>query len=289
MKTGPSEKLTILTIDSGELAVKVAPELAGRVTEMLYRGKNLLADREIHPTNWGATYWTSPQADWGWPPVEAVDASAYEVAVQSAECVTLLSPQARIGERQFRIEKKFSRSPSPECFDTTYTIRNIGSTSFAMANWEIMRVPAGGLTFFPTGLTELTPIPPHDILPTEKIAGTTFFEHSHFTPGRCQKLHADGQGGYLAHLHGDLLILKLFVDTLPSDQAPGEGECEIFANDDGKYVEVEVQGPYRMIEPGADSAFFVRTAVCPLPSSLERRAREQLREFADQQARTFSQ
>lgn len=288
MSTHSLEKLSILTIDSGELALEVAPELSGRVTALLFRGENLLAGPEVHPSNWGATYWTSPQADWGWPPVAAVDGSAYEVMAQSSQSLTVLSPEARIGDRHFRIEKTFALGPSPDCFDTTYTIKNIGSTRFAMANWEIMRVPAGGLTFFPTGLAELTPIPPHDILPTEKTAGTTFFEHAHFTPGRCQKLHADGKGGYLAHLNGAHLILKLFTDTEPSEQAPGEGECEIFANDDGKYVEVEVQGPYRLIDPGAQSAFFVRTAVCPLPSSVERSSREQLREFADQQARAFS-
>jgi hypothetical protein len=288
MRNASPQKSRIFTIDSGDVAISVSPELSGRVTQLLFRGENLLVDRDVHPSNWGATYWTSPQADWGWPPVSAVDGEPFEVVKESSQSVTLLSSPAQIGERQFRIEKTFARGPSAECFDTTYTIKNIGRNSFAMANWEIMRVPAGGLTFFPTGSSELTPIPPHDILPTEKSAGTTFFDHAHFTPGRCQKLHADGQGGYLAHLSGNLLILKMFVDTQPSEQAPGEGECEIFANDDGKYVEVEVQGPYRMIESGAESAFFVRTAVFSLPSSVARRERGALREFADLKARAFS-
>lgn len=272
----------ILTVNSGELSLSVDPEIAARVTEMNFRGSNLLADSSLNPNNWGTTYWTSPQADWGWPPVPEVDSLPYEVAEVNADAVTLLSPEARIGERVFRVAKTFSATPLKNALDAVYTIRNEGTAAFSMANWEIMRVPAGGLTFFPTGQAELTPIAPHDILPTEKAAGTTFFEHSHFTPGRCQKLHADGEGGYLAHLSGELLILKVFEDSPVERQAPGEGECEIFANDDGKYVEVEVQGPYESIAPGQQSSFRIRTGVYPLPQGLERRERAKIRAFADE-------
>lgn len=272
----------ILTVNSGQLSLSVDPEIAARVTEMSFRGENLLADASVNPNNWGTTYWTSPQADWGWPPVPEVDSLPYEVADASAHEITLLSREAQIGERVFRIAKTFSTTQLENALDATYTIRNEGSSAFRMANWEIMRVPAGGLTFFPTGKAELTPIAPHDMLPTEKVSGTTFFEHSHFTPGRCQKLHADGEGGYLAHQCGTLLILKVFEDAPPELQAPGEGECEIFANDDGKYVEVEVQGPYESVAPGQQSAFRIRTGVFVLPEGLERRERAQLRAFADE-------
>ena len=152
-----------------------------------------------------------------------------------------------------------------------------------MANWEISRVPAGGLTFFPTGETEVTPISPHASLVLQKSAGTSFYDHASFEGDRCLKVHADGTGGYLAHLSGRLLMLKLFEDLLPAEQAPGEGECEIFANEDGKYVEIEVQGRYEEIPVGGQSITRVRTTVCPLPSELERSDRRGLRSFADEQ------
>jgi hypothetical protein len=167
-------------------------------------------------------------------------------------------------------------------------IENRGEAAFRLASWEISRVAAGGVTFFPTGAAELTPVPPHFELVVEKAAETTFFDHARFEKGKHCKLHADGVGGYLAHLAGRLLILKIFADSTPEEQAPGEGECEIFAIDDGSYVEVEVQGPYDRIEPGESSSFVIRTAVVPLPEGLSPDDRGALRAFADQQVALLS-
>jgi hypothetical protein len=156
-----------------------------------------------------------------------------------------------------------------------------------MASWEIARVPPGGLSFFPTGESELSPVPPHFFLPTEKVHGTTFYDHACFDVGKGLKLHADGRGGYLAHVMGDLLLLKIFSDTRAVEQAPGEGECELYANEDGRYVEIEVQGAYSLILPGSRSSFHVRTAVCVLPTAILREHREGLRRFADERVEAF--
>jgi hypothetical protein len=102
------------------------------------------------------------------------------------------------------------------------------------------------------------------------------------------KFHADGQRGYLAHLVGRTLLLKLFKDTTPEEQAPGEGECELYANDDGSYVEIEVQGAFEEVNPGSRSTFSVRTVACELPLSLEREDKAGLRAFADERAGSLS-
>jgi len=273
--------------------MKVDPEMAGRITELSFDGANLLATKEQHAENWGSTYWTSPQADWGWPPVAAVDADAYELGRvedgSAKEHFILVGPEANIGPRKFRVEKEFRPGSLEGTLDVLYSIHNVGEASFEMANWEIMRVPSGGVTFFPTGKAELTPIAPHDAMPTEKAAGATFFDHRKFSIGKCQKLHADGEGGYLAHATPDALILKLFVDTNPEQQAPGEGECEIFSNEDGKYVEVEVQGAYSTIAPGEKLTLVVRTVVVPWPAPVDLDDRAALRRFADEQAKIFSE
>jgi hypothetical protein len=159
------------------------------------------------------------------------------------------------------VKKVFQAGPHPSTIDVRYGIVNLGSQEFSMANWEIARVFAGGLTFFPTGSHELSPIAPHSALQLEKKFGCSFFDHRKFVPGLSRKLHADGQGGFLAHATGRHLILKMFADTPFEQQAPGEGECEIFANEDGKYVEIEVQGAYVAIAPGQRHDFLVRTAV----------------------------
>lgn len=272
----------LISVESGSLSLEVDPQLAGRVTRLLFRGENLLSTPKINPDNWGATYWTSPQSDWGWPPVPEVDHAPYELLIASPQEIALRSPEAQIGERRFRIEKRFSKGPGEGTIDTFYSIENCGATPFRMANWEISRVPAGGLTFFPTGQKELNAIAPHHHLPIEKEFGTTFYDHSKFAGDRCLKMHADGTGGYLAHRLGNLLILKIFQDSTPEDQAPGEGECEIFANEDGAYVEIEVQGRYATILPGERETFCIRTLVIELPSELHADDRAKLRAFADE-------
>jgi hypothetical protein len=257
-----------LSIESGDLTFEITPALAARVTRMAHRNRELLVGQNTHPDNWGATYWTSPQSDWGWPPVAEVDSKPYEhkAVGQGWE---LTSSLARIGDRVFRIVKRFSPGPQPQSIDACYSIVNCGNTAFSMASWEIARVFPGGITFFPTGRAELSPIEPHHFLETRKLQGYTIFDHRAFVPGKSLKLHADGERGFLAHITSEHLILKLFWDTLPEQQAPGEGECEIFAQFDGSYVEIEVQGSYARIEPGARHDFSLRTVVVPLPLALD--------------------
>jgi hypothetical protein len=256
-----------LSVHSGPLVMTIVPELGGRVQECAFAGKNLLSGPEVHQDNWGATYWTSPQADWGWPPVAAVDSEPYVQTEPRADgVVSLTSAAARIGQRHFRIEKRFVPRQHG-CIDTEYSIVNLGEEAFSMASWEISRVPPGGLTFFPSGARVLTPIPPHAELLLQDSEGVSFYDHSTFEPGLSRKVHADGSEGFLAHLQGDLLVLKVFVDTPPERQAPGEGEVEIFANFDGRYVEVEVQGAYETIAPLAKSSWVVRTRVVVVPAA----------------------
>jgi hypothetical protein len=252
-----------LSVKSGPLVMTVLPGLGGRVLQCSFDGRGVLTGPEAHPDNWGATYWTSPQADWGWPPVATVDSDPYEVlAADVPGGVVLSSAPARIGERRFRIEKRFSPR-AHDCIDTEYRIVNLGEDAFSMASWEINRVPPRGLTFFPTGTRVETPILPHGELSFEEQAGVSFYDHLVFRAGESLKAHADGSEGLLAHWvrESSLLVLKLFIDSPPERQATGEGEIEVFANLDGRYVEVEVQGPCESIPPQGTSSFFVRTCI----------------------------
>src|SRR5690606_26938028 len=270
-----------IVVKSGFLEMEILPDLAGRVVALRVEGENLLSDSEAHQENWGATFWTSPQADWGWPPVPEIDALPYEVLLSAADGISLRSRFTEFAGKRLFIEKHFKPGPRGS-IDTEYVIENGGADEFRMASWEISRVPPSGRPLYPAVDARLTPVAPHSELLTEKFEGTPFYDHRGCEPGKCRKLHADGRGGYLAHLVGRHLILKVFEDSPPGDQAPGEGECEIFANDDGKYVEIEVQGPYSRIAPGSRSSFLVRTQVAHLPSDLTREDKSGLRKFADE-------
>lgn len=259
-----------LLLESGPLLLEVLPAWAGRVGGLFYRGQPLLTDKTVHPTNWGSTYWTSPQAAWGWPPVAAIDSEPFEKVGETP--LTLRGPVAEIGASRLRLEKKYQPRPELGAFDFAFTLENMGSTAAQAASWQISRTP-GGLTFFPTGERELTPIAPHGALELQRLEGVSFYEHSNFVLGRSLKVHADGREGFLAHVIGSglddsLLFMKLWRDTRADEQAPLEGEVELFANEDGKYVEIEVQGPYEHLPPQGRSTFCVRWVVRPVPPSI---------------------
>ena len=257
-----------LPLSSGPLSVQIDPEVGGRVTGLSHGGREFLCGPEVHPSNWGATFWTSPQRDWGWPPVEAIDTGAYELVEHGESRVALRSSLVELGERRFFVEKHFV-ARAGDAIDVTYVIDNVGATEFSMACWEISRVAPGGLSFFPTGEVELTRVAPHGELNPKKEAGFSWFDHRAFRPGQSLKLHADASAGLLAHRVGEHLLLKCFEGSPAELQAPGEGEVELFAEEAGRYVELEVQGPFAAIAPGAQQSFSIRTHVarCSLAPS----------------------
>ena len=67
----------------------------------------------------------------------------------------------------------------------------------------------------------------------------------------------------MAHAASGLLFLKSFADVPPELQAPGEGEIEIYANN--RYVEIEVQGPYALIDAGASASWAITWYLRKLP------------------------
>jgi hypothetical protein len=262
-----------LVLGSGPFRLEVSPALGGRVTRLVHQGEDLFTDASVNQVNHGSTYWPSPQSTWGWPPLAGLDSEAYEILSDSP--LALRSAEVALGGSIVRLDKTLKLVHSgPEAFvvDRTYLLHNVGGQEIAIAGWEISRVLSGGLTFFPTGAAELTPIEPHGFLATDKEHGCTFYEHKGFEVGQSKKLNADGSGGFLAHLartkSGPILLLKLFEDTLPEDQAEGEGEVEIFANEDGRYVEVEVQGALTRIAPGGASTFVVRWVTVSVPETV---------------------
>jgi hypothetical protein len=155
------------------------------------------------------------------------------------------------------VEKKFSADSQAGVVTVAYTLANRGSKARQVAPWEITRVAAGGLTFFPMG--EGGPRKgPQDLLNPTLVNGVAWFPYSAAAITADQKLFADGREGWIAHVDGDLLLVKSFADTLPPQAAPGEAEIEIYANAGHTYVEVENQGAYVNLAPGAATAWTVR-------------------------------
>jgi hypothetical protein len=272
---GPVERSGTLVLEFGETYLEIDPALGGRVTSLRQAGREVFTDASVNATNFGSTYWTSPQSDWSWPPVAAVDTQPYSYTVDGAS-VTLVSAEADVGAavggKHVTVTKRFTANFERESIDIEYTLTNVGTSAISLASWEISRVAGGGLTFYPTGAVETTPIdPPHPgVIQVTHESGVTWFDHAaSFSPGTNAKLNADGTSGWLAHVTAGVLLLKTFEDVVPANQAPTEGEIEIFADASGNYVEVENQGPYVSIEPGATSTYKVTWFVRNLPSDVD--------------------
>ncbi|MGD0674773.1 MAG: hypothetical protein ABSC94_05105 [Polyangiaceae bacterium] len=242
----------------GDLLVEVSPRHGGRIASLRCGGVEILATRLVHPTNWGSTFWTSPQSDWGWPPPAEFDDVAYAVQLEPG-AICLSGPATE--SLGVSLTKRISVEPARGTLLFEYGVINESRKPKTFSPWEVTRVLSNGLTFFPTGLCA------GGSLDVRRIGRATWYEHEpDGLTDAGDKMFADGAGGFIAHIGGRILFAKSFVDLPPEEQAPGEGEVEIYANN--HYVEVEVQGPYTRIQPGAAARWRVRWHVCRLPPEL---------------------
>ncbi|MES2638459.1 MAG: hypothetical protein V4850_03230 [Myxococcota bacterium] len=242
-----------------DTVLEIDPTLGARVTRFGVGGVEVLTGASVNTTNFGATFWTSPQADWGWPPVEAIDSAPY-TATLDGDTLVLTSGAASLGDTTVTVEKRVS-------VDTTgvtlaYTVHNVGDAAVTLAGWEVARVPTGGLTFFRAGTSMTSTV---GTFPAEERGGIVWFDGAAPRSGDT-KLVADGSGGWLAHVVDGVLFVETFADIAAQDQAPSEGEIELFAAED--YVELENQGALTTIAPGEGVTHTVRWLAQTVPEGV---------------------
>jgi hypothetical protein len=248
-----------------DVSVEVDAAVGGRVTALRLGGHDLLTGRQADIANYGSTFWTSPQTAWGWPPVPEIDHLPYTAAIEGETIVMASAPSAALG---VEVEKRFAadRGRGAVLFD--FRIVNRGATPLPTAPWQITRVRPGGLTFFPTGDGNYAP----SNLAVRETLGVTWYAYDAAAVTENQKLFADGREGWLAHLdlHGDggALLIKTFAVMPRAAHAPGEAQIEIYASPLHTYVEVEAQGAYQSIAPGASLDWRVVWLVRRLPPGL---------------------
>lgn len=245
-------------IELEDLRFEVDPGVGGRVTSFSLGGVNVLSGPDVDANSYGSTFWTSPQSDWGWPPPAEVDQAPYSLRADGDALTLTSAPNAALG---VRVTKQFSPDRLRGAIVLKYTIHNLSKARKRYAPWEVSRVHSRGLTFFPTGSLSSGP------LRMERRGAGTWFAHD---PNQLDdvglKSFAAGTQGYVAHTAHGLLYVKSFAEVVPELQAPGEAEVEVYANN--RYVEVEVQGPYTVIQPGASISWTVRWYLRKLPPNV---------------------
>ncbi|MDP9149752.1 MAG: DUF4380 domain-containing protein [Myxococcota bacterium] len=240
------------------LYFEVDPRAGARVTAYRLDGFDVLAGPDVDPANYGSTFWTSPQNDWGWPPPREMDWSPYTVVAEGDNLTFTGPPQAALG---VRVVKRFSVDRARRAIVAEYVLQNVTTTPKTYAPWEVSRVHGRGLTFFPVGAQ------PTGSLQGERREDILWVPYGAAPRTEAgEKLFADGTRGFVAHAGGGHLYVKSFCDTPPEAQAPGEGEIEIYVNK--RYVEIEVQGPYLPIAAGASVSLKVAWYLRKLPAGV---------------------
>lgn len=258
-----------VTITWGERTLIIDGTKGARITSLKSGASEFLSQVSGDSLyNYGSTFWTAPQTDWAWPPIVAVDSGAFTVLVEG-ETATFTSATASITDgttapKEVRIKKAFSVDTAHDVITIVYTIENTDDAQYSIGSWEITRVPASGLTFFPTGASASTPS--GTMLPVTSQNDITWFQHSGSVAEG--KLNADGEEGWLTHATANLALIKSFSDLADGDAAPGEGEVEIYAAPDASYVEVENQGEYKALAAGASLTYEVRWLLRDIPETV---------------------
>lgn len=244
---------------AGELRLEVDPDQGARIATFALGGVDLLTDATVDGDNWGATFWTSPQSAWSWPPPAAIDSEPYTAALDGAT-LTLVSGPAEVGDATFVVEKRVTVGTVATI---TYTLRNGGTTEARVAAWQVTRVPAEGTTFFPAG-AYVTPA--GGSLAWEEADGHVWISE---VPAEDAKLLADGSDGWLAHVANGVLLVQRFPDVRLGGAAPGDAEVEVFANGGGGYREIEAQSEYTTLAPGESLVWTVTWEAREVPVGVE--------------------
>ena len=251
----------VLAWDDVRLEIDAAT--GGRVTALRLGGRNLLSEPAADAANFGSTFWPSPQTAWGWPPLAEIDHAPYRVEVEPAAIGmrSALSPTLGVF-----VSKRFSADAAPGRGDVRLrhpqpergadAARRLAD--HARAARRPVVVPDGGGAFAPSNLA------------VREALGVTWYAFDAAAVTDHQKLFADGREGWLAHVDGDALLVKTFAVVPRDAHAPGEAQIEIYATPAHTYVEVEAQGPYETIAPGAALSWRVVWLVRRLPADVPR-------------------
>lgn len=247
---GQQSKLSDLyQLNAGNVCLIVDASLGARVVSLKMDGNEFLSGKEVHPENFGSTFWTSPQKDWGWPPSPVLDSKPYQTKKNSKGYLFTSGIEHGCS---YQVMKQFIANEMDTSFTITYTIKNVSDTMRKVAAWEITRVPGSGITFFAGDTSQFLA---ESNLKTEHNYDLNWFVYkpNHFA----RKLYINGKG-WLAFTNKNGLLVKSFPDNPVGSAAPVEEEVEVYVHPDITYIELENQSVYSELQPGQTFSWAVK-------------------------------
>ena len=240
-------------VTSGENTLVIDAGHGGKVLSFKHLEQEVISQMRW-PNAFGSTFWTSPQAEWNWPPVPEYDSMPYTVDSQEGTLVLTGPVSEKYG---YRIRKEFAPDPEDGAVVVTYSIVNESGAERKVAPWEITRVPNGGVIFFDADPETVTPA---GLMPVRAADGAAWIDVDVANENR--KVNADGKG-WFAFSDNGLVLVKRFQDLEAGEPAPGEAEIQVYINGRKTFVELECQGPYTVLQPGEAFRWSVRWYLIP--------------------------
>ncbi len=210
------------------------------------------------PNMYGSTFWTSPQKEWNWPPVQEHDMGKYTVEQKDGKIIMTSEVPQRI---PLRFRKTFAVNEKEQTIDITYTIINEGQEDRRVAPWEVTRVPGEGTIRFEAPVDSIWPA---GLMDFKQSTGKNKNEASFIidSQDKQRKINANGTGK-LVYENKGLVLTKLFPDLKAGEPAPGEDEIQVYVHQGALYVELEEQGAYTLLQPGKSLDWTVRWKLQP--------------------------
>ena len=244
-------------IKNGEVTMTIDTN-GGKILSFKYGNQEAISQTTF-PNSFGSTFWTSPQKEWNWPPVPEFDRNPY--TVENGDRFVMTS---QVSQRlKYRITKTFVPNKKDQSIAVTYTIKNESDETRKVAPWEITRVPNDGVIFFDAPIDAITPA---GLMNFQPQFGLSWFQADEAQLNR--KINADGKG-WLAYCANGLLMVKKFDDLNPSQPAPEEAEIQVYVNMRKTFIELESQGAYTELKPGAELKWTVTWYIAPFDGKAE--------------------
>ena len=238
----------------GDLTMTIDAAKGAKILSFKHKDAEVI-NQSRWPESFGSTFWTSPQKEWNWPPVQEFDKGTYTVEKRDDKLI-MTSP---VSERmKYRIRKEFAVDKKDLSIIVTYAIINESDETRQVAPWEITRVPNDGIIFFDAPLEGITPA---GLLPMKAEHGAVWYTVDEANENR--KINADGKG-WLAYGAKGLLLVKKFQDLKAEEPAPGEAEIQVYVNRGKSYIEIESQGAYTTLKPKEKLTWTVRWYLKPV-------------------------
>lgn len=260
------KKGSTYTITQGQNLLEISASVAGRISSLKVDGEEMLltADKAGNAI-WGSVFWSSPQSEWSWPPIEILDSAPYSVTVVDNRIVFTSKTDPVTG---YQFVKSYGVNSEKNCISVIYSIYNYSNVEKNVAGWEVTRFRPTGMAFFPQGNTESSSGIFYP-LNVEHVGDMTWanYRPEHLLQNH-HKLMTDGKEGWIAYTNAGKILIKEFADVPVELIVSGEGEIELFANVEKTFWEIDQQGVMTKLAPGEHLDWEVRWHARTLPAEV---------------------